>query len=255
MIFYITTHSKNIAYARKVKQMFEKTNFEYYFVYGKEQNEKIEPCIEVNCEERYENLPLKTYFILEHFLQTDHSKMAKMDDDTYIDFNLFDPESYTKDYTGMFVTYPTDIKSSIYHWYKINTPEYKIPKRTFDLDYAQGSCYFLNKKAATICYNKGYSFFKNTPETYLGEDTKIGMCLNQKGVTKQNLMYNESLMYETTKDLMFIHPTHCFLFDKLFQATNKKQKLELLQQYNFLNCNLKREIFLSKKIKELLCQM
>lgn len=254
MIFYITTYSKNIAYARKVKEMFEKTNFEHYFVYGKSQTEKVEPYIEVNCEEKYENLPLKTYFILEHFLQTDHSRMAKMDDDTYIDFNLFDINSYTKDYTGMFLRYPTDTKSSIYHWYKIHTPEYNIPKKTFDLNYAQGSCYFLNKKAATICYNKGQSFFNNTPETYLGEDTKIGMCLNQEDITKQDLMFNENLMYETTKDLLFVHPIHLVLFDKLFQTTSKEEKINVLHQYNFLNCNLKREIFLNKKIKELQCK-
>lgn len=254
MIFYITTYSKNIAYARKVKQMFEKTNFEYYFVYGKDQTQKIEPHIEVDCEEKYENLPLKTYYILEHFLQTDHCQMAKVDDDTYIDFELFDTSLYTKDYTGMFVKYPTDIKSSIYHWYKIHTPEYNIPKRTFDLDYAQGSCYFLNKKAATICYNQGRSFFESTPETYLGEDTKIGMCLNQGDVTKQDLMHNRNLDYETTKELMFIHPIHHVLFDKLLESKTREQKLNILKQYNFLNCNVKREMFLAKKIKELSCK-
>ena len=111
--------------------------------------------------------------------------------------------------------------------------------------------YILNKKAAKVCYDKGYSFFDSTPETYLGEDTKIGMCLNREDITKQDLMFNENLMYETTKDLMFIHPVHVVLFDKLFQATNKEEKLKILKKYNFLNLNLKREIFLTKTIKNL----
>ena len=69
MIFYITTYERSRNNALKVKEMLDKTNYKFYFVYGKDQKNKVEPYIEVDIEEKYENLPLKTYFLLEHFLK------------------------------------------------------------------------------------------------------------------------------------------------------------------------------------------
>lgn len=253
MIFYITTYDGSVKNAEKIKEMFASTSYEYYFVYGKNQKQKIEPYIEVDCEEKYEFLPLKTYFLIEHFLQTNHDYMFKMDDDTYIDFNLFEPNKLTADYTGMFLSYPSDLKTSIFHWYTIHTPEYKIPMKTFDLSYAEGGAYILSKKAAKLCYEKGYNFFNSTPETYLGEDTKIGMCLNNDEITKQDLMYNRDLLYETTKDLMLIHPVHFTLFDKLHKAQTKADKLYILRKYYYLNLNFKRDIYLTQTAKMLQC--
>lgn len=252
MIFYITTYDKSVYNALKVKEMLEKTDYEFYFVYGKNQQHKVEPYIEVDVEEKYENLPLKTYFLLEHFLNnTTHDFVFKMDDDAFIDFNLFDPSLFPYDYTGMFLTYPEDLKTSIFHWYTIDTPEYKIPMKTFDLKYAEGGCYMLSRKAAQRCYDQGYKFFESTPETYLGEDTKIGMCLTDSDITTHDLLYNKDLMYETTKELMFIHPVHHLLFDKLAEAKTRTEKINILRKYNYLNLNFKREIYLTNVMKEL----
>lgn len=253
MIFYITTHEKNYINAQKVKRMFEQTEHKFYFVYGKNQTKKVEPYIEVDVVESYENLPLKTYYILEHFLSTAEDYVIKMDDDTYIDFALFDQTTYNEDYIGMFLDYPSTLKSSIFHWYTVDNPEYKIPKKTFDLKYAEGGWYMLSRKAAQICWEKGYSFFDSTPDTYLGEDTKIGMALNCPEITTKDLLYNDGLMYETTKDLMVIHPVHPVLFDKLACSTTKEEKLDWLKRLNCLNLNFKRDIYLNKIVKEVSC--
>jgi hypothetical protein len=252
MIFYITTYERSRNNALKIKEMFSKTNYEFYFVYGRNQQNKVEPYIEVDIEEKYENLPLKTYFLLEHYLKnTRHDYIFKMDDDTFIDFKLFNPINFPYDYTGMFLTYPEDLKTSIFHWYTISTPEYRIPMKTFDLKYAEGGAYILSRKAAQRCYDKGYSFYDSTPETYLGEDTKIGMCLTDSDITVCDLLYNKDLLYETTKDLMLIHPVHHLLFDKLHDAETREDKINILRRYNYLNLNFKREIYLTNTIKEL----
>ena len=251
MIFYITTHQKNKLNALKVKQMFEGTSYEFYFVYGRNQTNKVEPYIEVDCEECYENLPIKTYFIIEHFIKTGKEFLVKMDDDTYIDFSIFKDFQCKEDYIGMFLKYPTTIKSSIFHWYTIQNPNYKIYKKTFDLNYAEGGWYILSKKAALICYEKGQGFYESTPETYLGEDTKIGMALDRPDITKRDLLFNKGLMYETTEDLMVIHPVHPVLFDKLKTCTTIEKKRDWLLRLNYLNLNFQREIYLNKTINQL----
>lgn len=250
MIFYITTHENNVVYANKIKELFAKTKYEYYFVYGKNQKQKVEPFIEVDCDEKYENLPLKTYYIVEHFLNSSYKKMIKMDDNVFVDFSKFHPETIEEDYVGMFMDYAQDERSSLYHWYKISTQEYKIPKKTFSLKYAQGSCYLLSRKAALICYKHGKKFFENTPSTYLGEDVKVGMCLSSRDIKILDLFKSYNILYETGKDLMVIHPIHFILYDKLFAATTEQEKIKILNDYNFLNDNLKRDIFLNECLKK-----
>ena len=249
MIYYITTHSKNVHCAKKIKQMFLEKNCEYYFVYGLGSTEKVEPYIDIPSEETYANLPLKTYHILEHFLKTNHTYMFKMDDDTFVDVEYFNNQPFTEDYIGMFFDYPQDTRSSIFHWYKVGDSNYKIPKRTFKLRYAEGGGYILSKKAAQKCYEAGYDFFINTPETYLGEDTKVGMCLDSEDIIKLNLMRNAGMNYEITQNLDIIHPVHFLLFDKLIAAKTVEEKKSVLLKYNYLNANAQRDAFLTETLK------
>lgn len=248
MIFYITTHSKNIKYAEAIKEMFKGTDYKFYFVYGNNQQNKVEPYIEVDCEELYENLPLKTFRIFEHFLNSSYDKMIKMDDNVFLDFKKFHPEDYNQDYVGMFISCNQDIRSKVHHYYKVSSEDYKIPMKTFDLEYAQGSCYILSRKATRVCIDHGIEFFKNTPETYLGEDIRVGLCLSLAEITKLNLFEYNKILYETAKDLMIIHPIHFLVYPKLFQSKSNQETLNILSSLNFLNENLKRNIYLDSVI-------
>lgn len=252
MIFYITTHDKNIKAANKIKSLFENIDATYYFVYGKGAQEKTEPFLEVNVDEAYENLPLKTYFITEHFLkQTREKVLIKMNDDTFIDPKQILATSYEEDYTGLFVNYTESLINSIYHWYKIKNKEYMIPKPSFNLSYAEGSFYCLSRNAAQAVYQRGYSFFANTPEHYIGEDIKVGMCLSECNFTRKDITKRWLPYYEVSADFSIIHPVHPNLFDKLKLCRTVDKKIELLRKNLFLNDNLKREIFLQKKLKEI----
>ena len=252
MIFYITTHDANIRAAEKIKTLFANKNVEYYFVYGKEAKQVVEPCIRVDVEEAYENLPLKTYFLVEHFLKTEHQVMIKMDDDTYVDVDKLLENSHEEEYEGLFVNYTKSDKNSIYHWYKIKTEKYKIKKPSFDLSYAEGSLYYLNRKAAKAVCEVGQEFFKNVPESYIGEDIKVGMCLidqekfSRKDITKQWMPY-----YEISVDFSFVHPVHPILIDKLIECKTIEEKRKQLLKYMFLNDNLKREAYLNKELDKL----
>lgn len=252
MIFYITTHEKNIKYAKKVKYMFSKTSYEFYFVYGKNQSNKLNPYIEVDCKDSYEDLSLKTYFILNHFLQTQHTHLAKMDDDTFINFSKFFPDSITEDYAGMFLQHSNKQKSTIEHWFKINNEKFKVKKQLYDVRYAEGSFYILSKKAAQLCYDKGYDFYVNTPSTYIGEDVKVGLCLQGKDITLLDLMHKTNLHYEATEDLSIIHPVNILLFDKLMSTSSFNETKNLLIKYDFLNDNTKRDIYLTNLLNQVL---
>jgi len=250
MIFYITTHEKNIEQAKVIKAVFEKTDYEYYFVYGKGNTLKLEPYIEVNCNEVYENLPLKTYYITEHFIKSDHDYMMKMDDDTYVDLNKLKNTTFTEDYIGMFLNHTVSAKNSIFHWYKIKTEEFKVQKPVFDMYYAEGGGYFLSKKAAHAIYDAGEEFFINTPSTYMGEDVKVGMCLAHDDIIKKNLMNNCKLFYEMADDCLIIHPVHTAIYNRLVECETEEGKRQILMSNNFLNTNVKREAYLTKILKE-----
>lgn len=251
MIFYITTHDENEHAARAMKELFKGSDIPYVFVYGKHSKNQIAPFIEVECEEKYENLPLKTYLTIEHFVNSGHDRFFKIDDDTFVDTEKVKSISFTEDYIGMFRTHPTTAKNSIYHWYKLKTDEFKVPKKHIpNLTYAEGASYSLSKKAAQIVYNKGREFYVNTPETYLGEDVKVGIALEKENITKRDIKSQERLPYEIAEDFLFIHPVHHTLFKKLKNTTNE-EKQTLLLRYNILNVNIKREIYLTNKLSEL----
>lgn len=252
MIFYITTHDGNIKAAEQIKTLFENKNVEYYFVYGREAKQVVEPCIRVDVEEAYENLPLKTYFLVEHFLKSNHDVMVKMDDDTYVDVDKLIADPNGEDYIGFFVTYTKSDKNSIYHWYKIKTESYKIKKPSFNLRYAEGSLYFLSRKAAKAVYDIGQEFYENVPEFYIGEDIKVGMCLTdtkeflQKDITKPWMPY-----YEISEDFSIIHPVHPILLGKLAVCKTQQEMMNQMLKYMFLNDNLKREKYLDNELAKL----
>lgn len=251
MKIYITTCDKRIGYAQKIKEMLRGSPYEYFFVYGKDNTQKVEPSIEVDVKEAYENLPEKTFCLIEHFFNkfTDE-KLVKVDDDNFLDVvKLKQYETALEDYIGYFHNYEQrNWHDSYFHWYKIQNPEYKREKKQFKLDYAEGAMYILSRKACEKVLKDGRGFFKNTPESYLGEDVRVGMSLNDDSIVKKDIKELIPLSYEITKDFMSIHPIGLLMFDKLKDAKTNEEKEEILIRFNYLNENIRREEFL-KKIK------
>jgi len=247
MIYYITTHSKSFLQALEIKKLFNKTHYPYFFVYGKNSTNKIEPYIEVDIEDAYESLPLKTYHLIKHFMTTPYDRMIKMDDDTYINFNTL--PDLIEDYIGIFVKYKNDTKSKIYHWYKIKNEKYKIIKTAPCVQYAEGSFYSLSKKAAKIITDTNIEYFINTPETYIGEDIRIGLQLQDSSVSKRDITEYFVPYYETTKNIATIHPVHYSLFDKITACKSPSDIINILNSHKLFNHNFKREIYLENIIK------
>lgn len=247
MMFYITTHEANKLMAKKVKKYFDEQNVPYAFVYGIECEAPIEPFIQVDCKEAYENLPLKTFLLIEHFLlHTNHEYMVKLDDDTFLDVKKLKMLRLTEDYIGVFEKPAETLKNTIYHWYKIQNAEYKVQKKVIsNLSYAQGACYILSRKAARKIFNKGKEYYINTPTTYLGEDVKVGLVLSEPDIIKKDIKEtNYDLFYEIGQNFLFIHPIHFLLYEQMLNTTNEEKK-KLLRKKPILNTNYLREVYLN----------
>jgi len=249
MKIYVTSCDKRVGYARKAKEMLKDSPHEYFFVYGKGNTNKIEPYIEFDFEESYENLAEKTFCLVEHHLKNfGDEKLLKMDDDNFLDVKKVGRyETAPEDYIGHFHNYQLhDWYDQYFHWYKVENPEYKRPKKTFELDFAEGGVFILSRKACEKIVKDGREFFKNTPETYLGEDVRVAMSLNDPSIVKKDIKISTGLGYEITEDFIAIHPVHMHLFGKLMAANTNEEKAEILKKYNFMNENIHRAEFFKK---------
>lgn len=248
MKIYITTCDKRANYAKKMKEMLADCPYEYFFVYGQGNTNKVEPFIEVDVVEAYENLPEKTFCLVERFMKDyPDETLLKMDDDVFVDLEkLKKYDSLTEDYVGYFHDYETSQYGAIFHLYKIKNPAFRIEKKCFKLQYAEGAMYFLSRKACSKVLADGRDFYKNTPETYLGEDVHVGMSLEDEIITKKNIKFHSELGYEITEDLMSVHPVNLIVFDKLKAAKSNGDKLKVLADYNFINDNMLRLKYLAK---------
>jgi hypothetical protein len=245
-MIYVTACSKREKYAIEVKKHFDQSNTKYCFVYGRNQSNKIDPFIEVDCEDAYENLPLKTYLLVQHFIRSDEDLLIKINDDTFLDTAKLSNITFDSDYTGMFVPYSSTKYNKMFHWFKVSDDAYKVEKRTFDLSYAEGSFYALSRKACNMISSKGQEFFENTPETYLGEDVKVGMCLTDPSISRSDVSNNTVPWYECALDFFAIHPVHYVLFPKLRQCKTQQQTKDVLGKFLSLNDNIAREAYLNK---------
>jgi hypothetical protein len=253
MKIYIVSCDKRVSYALKMKELLKSSPYEYFFVYGKGCTKKVEPYIEVDVQDAYENLAEKSFRLVEHFLKNfSDEKIVKSDDDNFLDvekLKLY--ETAPEDYIGHFHNYEMhDWYDQYFHWYKMQNPEYKVAKRTFKLDFAEGAMYILSRKACEKILKDGVGVFKNTPESYLGEDVRIAMSLNDDSIVKKDIKEDTQLNYEITKDFMSVHPVHLLIFDKLMSAKTNEGKAEVLKKYDFMNVNTHRAEFF-KKLKPL----
>ena len=248
MKIYITACDKRLNYAKKIKEMLKDCPYEYFFVYGKGNTKKLEPYLEFDFEDSYENLTEKTFYLVDHFYKTfTDDKLLKMNDDTFLDIEKIKKyESCKEDYIGFFHSPIPNEYAKIFHWYKIENPEYKVFKNDITTTYADGSMYIINRNACKKILNCGIDFFKVTPTEYFGEDVKVGLALQDKSIIKKDIKYPAIALYEITEDFMSIHPTNVLMFDKLKIAKTNDEKMKILNQYNFINENLLRIQYLDK---------
>ena len=248
MKIYITTCDKRLSYAKQIKEMLRNCPHEYFFVYGKGNTQKLEPYVEFDFQEAYENLAEKTFCLVEHFLKHfNDEKLLKMNDYTFVDLEKLKCwENVSEDYVGYFNSTGHDEIGTYFHWYKMENPEYKVLKRNVVLNFAEGSMYILSRKACEKILTDGRSAFTNTPSTYLGEDFRVGISLEHPSITKKCIKEPIDLPYEITEDFMSIHPVCSVMFNKLKEAKTNEEKKQVLIKYNFLNENLHRLEYLKK---------
>lgn len=241
MKILITTCSKRLAQAKYIKEMMAKCPYEWYFVYGRGNDKMLEPYITVDMDDSYEQLPLKTFSLIEHFVQNwpKEEKLVKMDDDTWVDFEkLKRYENAPEDYIGLFQKYEGGEYNSIFHWYKITSPEFRVPKANFTLSYADGALYILSRNACFTILSKGRHVYHNTPTTYQGEDVKVGMALTDPSITRRDIKFlNHQLNFELFEDFMAVHPVNFLTIKKLNELTTNRQKMDFLTKFNCLSEN------------------
>ena len=254
MKIFITSCDGRLNYAKKVQEMMKDSPYEYVFVYGKGNKHMLDPHIEIDEQEAYENLPSKTYFLVKYFMENHNdSQLLKMNDDTFLDFTkLRQYESAIQDYIGFFHDYELGRFNKFFHWYKVTNPAFKVFKRQVPLKYAEGAMYILSRKACERILQKGREFFRSLPETYLGEDLKVGLTLDCPDIVKWDIKHPNELNYEVTTDFMSIHPVSLLMFDKLKAAKTNEQKMEILRRYCSLNENALRIDFLTRTERELI---
>ena len=253
-VVYVATCSRNCRRARTVKQHLDTFQVPYHFVYGQQSDTVIEPALRVDCVESYSQLIHKTRKIIEHFVyDTDAEYLIKIDDDTFLDATKLPPEMFEYDYGGCINAYEKR-KNTPQCWNNYKMLEYGVDTKYIDVpnvsavDYANGGFYFLSRAAATFILTFSEGEFTNTPETYLGEDLKIGTVIAQNKDLKILDMRIESVAdFDITTNYSSIHPVSPIMFSKLNKCSCGAETAEILKKYNFLNTHNKINNYLNTR--------
>lgn len=248
-LFLITTFKKNLKKCDLVnvtygKDLLEK-KIDYYFVSGDKLPYKNSIYIKHN--ESYEQLPLKTFLMLNAIKEFKYDYIIKVNDDTFVDVDrLLKLNVVGYDYIGKF-NFTRKEKNKKIHFYKITDTSFLKDKKLSEVEWAEGGFYILSKKAVKKILSEDPSIFINTPETYRGEDEIIGNILKdfKKCNIKDEKLSNELHMDVTQGGISF-HPIHSFIFESLYATKNANLKVELLKQKYYLNEYFLRDEFLKK---------
>lgn len=262
MIFYIFSCDKKINNALIMQKILNKFNLKYFFVYGRGNTKKLNPYLEIDSDELYLNLSLKTYYSMKHFADQKEDIFIKLDDDVFLDFNklnqnIFDGYNYggwIVDNVEKNLNAEELLKIKKFHFYKLKneTDNLFIKKPVTNIKYAEGSFYFLRKKLINTILDKYHKDdFINSYENFLGEDIRIGKIINElnEPILDLKSKHKNHLMLNITENFLSIHPVHFIVLEKLFD-TEDKEKIKFLNKYNFLNDYLHRQSFLNKINKQ-----
>jgi hypothetical protein len=192
---YLDTRYKFVK--RKWFDFLDKDLFDCYYIIG--DNDIDKPYITgdkiiLKCDDTYEQLINKTYNFIKFCKNNfEFDYIFKCDDDTYINVDEFKKIRVDLiqniDYAGVFTLTPSiesvsnDFLKSwkTLHWKKCEDENFKIEKNIhFNLRYAYGGTgYFLSNKAIKYILQYSEDDWYNTPETYIGEDVKVGIALSK----------------------------------------------------------------------------
>lgn len=258
-ILYVYTTSGRKNYAKEQNKILK--NIEYYFVYNNSTDSKIEPFLNFNDKEAYENISLKTFNCFNHFLSTTKEFFIKINDDCALDtlkleknFNEF------KDFDviGGFIANNYNncsnfdlFKAKYIHSFKLKNINMK-PKKVLNISYPEGSFYILSRKAVDKILSKfKKSDFSQNLDEFVGEDMTIGGFLNHfKSELKfLDIKVNTDLIMDITKDFISTHPLKSIFLKKFINIEDNK-KMEFLKNINFSNEYLEKEEYLKRIYNE-----
>jgi len=244
----ITTCKKNFKKIEAIEStwanILKKNNIPYLYV-----TSDLIPSVPTlrleNFVESYEQLSLKTYYMLTSLKETTFSHFIKLDDDTYFDYDKLETCVFNYDYVGKF----NEIEESKFiHFYKV-APLFRKPKSKALSSYAEGGFYILSKKAANIIINNDINCFKNTPFNYKGEDVIVGEILAKNtSINKLDLndYISKKINMDITKNGASFHPVNPVVMELLYRGDNLSDKIQILLENSEKNDYNKRDIFLKK---------
>jgi len=257
-ILYTYTTEARQNYAKILQNSFVNYNIKNYFVYHSPKSKLlIEPSLIFSEKEIYENISLKTYHCLTHFLKTNCDFFIKMNDDCVVDiaklnkhFNDF--KEY--DVIGYFIknNYKeyTDIemfKAKHIHYFKLQKNTNLKEKQVFDIPYPEGSFYILSRAAVNKILSKyTKEDFVQHLDRFIGEDMTMGIFINSLPELKLlDIRYDIGFPMNITKDYISVHPVKHIFMDKLL-SLNDNDKLGFLSSIQFSNEYVLKEKYLNE---------
>jgi hypothetical protein len=250
LLVFITTYKKNIIRIKAIQNTWAKKlrekNIPYFFISG--DNLDIDaPFIHISeFVESYEQLPLKTYYILKESLKYEYDLLIKTNDDTLLNIDLLDKNILQYDYIGKF---NDPVYAPTIHYFKCNE-KFRVPKQATKHRYAEGGMYILSKKSVEKIVSVPKNDFINTPENYKGEDVTVGEILKDDEFTKLDIKDKElskKANMDITKSGFSIHPVHNLLMSKIYNL-NFDAQLKILLENPILNDYNRRDIYIIKKL-------
>jgi hypothetical protein len=252
LITLIATHAANASRCKMINETWgrdlKRHNIDYYFISGDKLG--LDNTLKINFKESYEQLPLKTFLMLEQISNKDFNYIIKLDDDTFFNIDEFLKTDFINyDYIGKFNL--ADRKRDPYykkiHFFNIKNKDYHVEKMLPQFDYAQGGFYVLSRSAVNCILNHDMEFFINTPTSYKGEDELLGEILDKlKKYDIKDKRISSLLHLDATKNGISFHPVHHTLVKSLYKCVGVEAKIKYLKANFYKNAYVLRDILLKK---------
>jgi len=257
-ILYIYTTTNRYRYSNVQKQILN--NIQFYFAYHTKnlnKNNFSSPTLFFNDDEKYENIPLKTFNCLSHFLTTNKKFFIKINDDCLLDIKKLEEKfssflSY--DVIGNFIkndyanfSDKDMFKAKHIHYYKMKDTPHIKPKQVINVDYPEGSFYILSRNAVEMVLSKyvKQDFIQHL-DNYIGEDMTMGLFLSSfKTLKYLDIKQFTEFNMDITKDFLSIHPVNHIFLEKLLKIPDS-DKLKFISSIQFCNEYVLKDKFLNE---------
>jgi hypothetical protein len=242
----IVTCNKNLSkidYLRKtwVKKLIS-NNINYKFFVGRGSTSILpDDVVALDVEDDYESLKQKTIGIIDYAIKNyNFDYLLKVDDDTFIDVdNLIKIDFNNKDYIGWFSCLKTHkrlLKNYIDYMTKRklrkNLDHSYIDKINFDLTYAIGGYYLLNKRIAPLVLQTLSN--NSLCNEILQEDISTGYACNLINASTMDF-YKKINWYQVSNNNTFYHPINFMLMQELSDSKDFEERKKILEANIILN--------------------